>query len=118
MGVKDELMKIVKTSSGIKKIYNKVGSGLLKFVGAFSAAMGGVDLIVFTGGIGENDPKTRAYIGEKCAYLGVDFDNEVNNGLRGKTAILTKKGSKVKVAVVCTNEELVIATDTMKLVKM
>ena len=92
--------------------------GLLKFVGAFSAAMGGVDLIVFTGGIGENDPKTRAYIGKKCAYLGVDFDEEVNAGLRGKSAILTKKDSKVKVAVVCTNEELVIATDTMKLVKM
>ena len=92
--------------------------GLLKFVGAFSAAMGGVDLIVFTGGIGENDPKTRAYIGQKCAYLGVDFDDEVNEGLRGKSAILTKKDSKVKVAVVCTNEELVIATDTMKLVKM
>ena len=92
--------------------------GLLKFVGAFSAAMGGVDLIVFTGGIGENDPKTRAYIGQKCAYLGVDFDEEVNAGLRGKSAILTKKDSKVKVAVVCTNEELVIATDTMKLVKM
>ena len=74
--------------------------GLLKFVG------------------GENDPKTRAYIGQKCAYLGVDFDEEVNAGLRGKSAILTKKDSKVKVAVVCTNEELVIATDTMKLVKM
>ena len=92
--------------------------GLLKFVGAFSAAMGGVDLIVFTGGIGENDPRTRAYIGQKCAYLGIDFDNEVNDGLRGKSAILTKKDSKVKVAVVTTNEELVIATDTMKLVRM
>ena len=92
--------------------------GLLKFVGAFSAAMGGVDLIVFTGGIGENDPATRAFIGEKCGYLGIDFDSDLNNGLRGKSAILTKKDSKVKVAVVTTNEELVIATDTMRLVKM
>ncbi|MBR5906775.1 MAG: acetate kinase [Bacteroidales bacterium] len=92
--------------------------GLLKHIGAFAAAMGGVDLIVFTGGIGENDFRTRAFIGEKCAYLGIDFDFELNNGLRGKTTMLTKKDSKVKVAVVATNEELVIARDTMKLVKM
>lgn len=92
--------------------------GLLKHIGAFAAAMGGVDLIVFTGGIGENDFRTRAFIGEKCAYLGIDFDFELNNGLRGKTTLLTKKESKVKVAVVATNEELVIARDTMKLVKM
>ena len=92
--------------------------GLLKHIGAFAAAMGGVDLIVFTGGIGENDFRTRAFIGEKCAYLGIDFDFELNNGLRGKTTLLTKKDSKVKVAVVATNEELVIARDTMKLVKM
>ena len=92
--------------------------GLLKHIGAFAAAMGGVDLIVFTGGIGENDFRTRAFIGEKCAYLGIDFDFELNNGLRGKTIMLTKKDSKVKVAVVATNEELVIARDTMKLVKM
>ena len=89
--------------------------GLLKQIGAYSAAMGGVDLIVFTGGIGENDPDTRAYIAEKLGYLGVDFDFELN---RGKTTLLTKKGSKVKVAIVATNEELVIASDTMKLVKM
>ena len=92
--------------------------GLLKQIGAYSAAMGGVDLIVFTGGIGENDPDTRAYIAEKLGYLGVDFDFELNSGLRGKTTLLTKKGSKVKVAIVATNEELVIASDTMKLVKM
>ena len=92
--------------------------GLLKHIGAFAAAMGGVDLIVFTGGIGENDFRTRAFIGEKCAYLGIDFDFDLNNGLRGKTTMLTKKDSKVKVAVVATNEELVIARDTMKLVKM
>ena len=92
--------------------------GLLKHIGAFAAAMGGVDLIVVTGGLGENDFRTRAFIGEKCAYLGIDFDFELNNGLRGKTTLLTKKDSKVKVAVVATNEELVIARDTMKLVKM
>lgn len=91
--------------------------GLIKYIGAFSAIMGGVDLIVFTGGIGENDSYTREYVSEKLSFLGIDFDKEINKGLRGATKILTKKDSKVKVAVVTTNEELVIATDTMKLAK-
>lgn len=90
---------------------------VLKYVGAYAAAMNGVDLIVFTGGIGENDPAVRQYISEKCAFMGVDFDESVNDGLRGKDAVLTKKGSRVIVATVATNEELVIAQDTMKLAK-
>lgn len=88
---------------------------VLRYVGAYAAAMNGVDLIVFTGGIGENDPGTREYIGKNCSFLGIDFDSEINKGLRGKDAILTKASSKVKVAVVTTNEELVIAQDTMRL---
>ena len=88
---------------------------VLRYVGAYAAAMNGVDLIVFTGGIGENDPSTREYIGKNCSFLGIDFDSEINKGLRGKDAILTKASSKVKVAVVTTNEELVIAQDTMRL---
>lgn len=90
---------------------------VLKYVGAYAAVMNGVDLIVFTGGIGENDPFVREYISTHCAYLGIDFDASVNNGLRGKDAILTKSGSKVCVATVTTNEELVIAQDTMRLAK-
>lgn len=88
---------------------------VLKYVGAYAAAMNGVDLIVFTGGIGENDPAVREYISTKCAYLGVEFDSSVNDGLRGKDMILTKPSSKVAVAAVTTNEELVIAQDTMRL---
>lgn len=88
---------------------------VLKYVGAYAAVMNGVDLIVFTGGIGENDSTVREYISTRCAYLGVDFDPSVNYGLRGKDMILTKGGSKVVVAVVTTNEELVIAQDTMRL---
>lgn len=90
---------------------------VLRYVGAYAAAMNGVDLIVFTGGIGENDPSTREYIGKRASYLGIEFDSSVNDGLRGKDAILTKPSSKVKVAVVTTNEELVIAQDTMRLAK-
>lgn len=90
---------------------------VLKYVGAYAAAMNGVDLIVFTGGIGENDPSAREYVAERCQFLGVDFDKKANDGLRGKDAILTTPTSKVVVATVTTNEELVIARDTMKLTK-
>lgn len=90
---------------------------VLKYVGAYAAVMNGVDLIVFTGGIGENDPAVREYISSRCAYLGVDFDASVNDGLRGRDMILTRPSSRVAVAVVTTNEELVIAQDTMRLAK-
>lgn len=90
---------------------------VLKYIGAYSAVMNGVDLIVFTGGIGENDPSVREYISKGCSYLGIDFNPEANDGLRGKDAILTKEGSKVVVAAITTNEELVIARDTMRLAK-
>lgn len=88
---------------------------VLKYIGAYAAVMNGVDLIVFTGGIGENDPETREIICSGCTYLGVDFDPQANQGVRGKDVILTKPGSKVKVATVTTNEELVIAQETMAL---
>lgn len=88
-----------------------------KYVGAYAAAMGGVDLILFTGGIGENDFMVRAEICKGLEFMGVSFDAQKNNGLRGVDAILSKPESKVKVAVVSTDEELVIATDTMNIVK-
>ena len=90
---------------------------VLKYIGAYAAAMNGVDLIIFTGGMGENDYISRAEICKKLTYLGVDFDEVVNDKLRGKNTILTKPGSKVKVAIIATNEELVIARDTMNIVK-
>ena len=88
-----------------------------KYIGAYSAAMGGLDMIIFTGGIGENDALARANVCLTLGYLGVDFNNEINDKIHGDEAILTNPGSKVTVAVVPTNEELVIATDTMNLVK-
>ena len=90
---------------------------VLKYIGAYAAAMNGVDLIIFTGGMGENDYISRAEICKRLTYLGVDFDEAVNDKLRGKNTILTKPGSKVKVAIIATNEELVIARDTMNIVK-
>ena len=90
---------------------------VLKYIGAYSAAMHGVDLIIFTGGIGENDPILRAYIGNSLSYLGVDFNPAANEGVRGKDIELTHRNSKVKMAAITTDEELVIATDTMTLIK-
>ncbi len=87
-----------------------------KYIGAYAAALGGVDIIVFTGGVGENDKYTRQRVMTDMAFLGVDFDFEKNLEIRGKEAILTRPGSKVTVMVVPTNEELVIARDTFEIV--
>ncbi|HRZ78230.1 MAG TPA: acetate/propionate family kinase, partial [Bacteroidales bacterium] len=86
-----------------------------KYIGAYAAALGGVNVIVFTGGIGENDSATREKVMKDMEFLGVDFDFELNRGLRGKEAELTRPGSRVKVVVIPTNEELVIARDTFEI---
>jgi acetate kinase len=91
--------------------------GIIKYVGAYAAAMQGVDLIIFTGGIGENDPVTREAVAKQFEFMGVDFDADANKNMkRGEPAIISKKNSKVIVAVVPTDEELMIATDTMEIV--
>lgn len=87
-----------------------------KYIGAYAAAMGGVDVIIFTGGIGENDCDTRSEVMADTEFLGVDFDSEKNKDSRGKEIVLTRPGSKVAVMVVPTNEELVIAQDTFDIV--
>ena len=87
-----------------------------KFIGAYAAAMGGIDLLVFTGGVGENGPEMREYICTDMEFLGIDFDFAVNRGLKGQDKVLTKPESKTKVVVIGTNEELVIATDTFNIV--
>ena len=87
-----------------------------KFIGGYAAIMEGVDLIIFTGGIGENDSVLREKVSKSMTYMGVDFDADANKGVRGKDKVLTKPESKVKVMVVTTNEELVIATDTANIV--
>ena len=88
-----------------------------KYVGSYAAAMNGVDCIAFTAGIGENDDYVREQVCSYLGYLGVDFDKEINTGLRGKEQELTKPGSKVRVFVIPTNEELAIARETLALVK-
>jgi acetate kinase len=85
-----------------------------KYIGSYTAALGGVDILIFTGGIGENAPQMRADICTGLEYMGISVDNAKNDGLRGKEAIIGN--DKVKVMVVPTNEELVIAQDTMQIV--
>ncbi len=87
-----------------------------KYIGSYAAAMGGVDLLIFTGGVGENGPETREVICKDMDFLGISFDIAKNTGLRGKLEMISKHDSAVKVMVVPTNEELVIAHDTLKIV--
>ncbi len=86
-----------------------------KYIGSYAAALGGVDTIVFTGGIGENDTETRKRILNGLEFLGIELDKSKEN-IRGKETLLTKEGSKVKVLVVPTDEELMIAKDTFEIV--
>lgn len=86
-----------------------------QYIGSYAAIMGGVDAIVFTAGVGENSVEMRESILEGFDFLGVDFDKDKNK-VRGKLAEITKEGSKVKAFVIPTNEELMIAKDTLALV--
>ena len=87
-----------------------------KFVGSYAAAMNGVDAIAFTAGVGENDGLVREWVLQYLTYLGVEIDSEANK-VRGDLKMLSTENSKVKVMVVPTNEELVIARDTLALIK-
>jgi acetate kinase len=87
-----------------------------KYIGSYAAAMGGVDTVVFAGGIGENGPESREEICKGLEFLGIELDPSKNNGLRSKEAIISKDGTRVRVMVVPTNEELVIAEDTVRIV--
>lgn len=86
-----------------------------KYIGAYAAAMGGIDALVFTGGIGENSTLVRKEVCSNMEFLGIDFDEELNNDVKGE-ATITKPNSKVKVFRIPTNEELVIALDTEQIV--
>jgi len=87
-----------------------------KYIGAYAAAMNGVDILVFTGGIGENADTTRRGIAMNLEFLGLEFDDTKNTGARSVEKIISKDGSKVICMIVPTNEELVIAEDTMEIV--
>lgn len=86
-----------------------------KYVGAYAAAMGGCDIIVFTAGVGENQAQMREEVCAGMEYMGVKIDVEKNKGIHGDEAVISTPDSKVTVCVIPTDEELMIATDTMNL---
>lgn len=87
-----------------------------KYIGAYAAAMGGVDAVVFTAGVGENQTGMRFDACENLDFLGIKIDKEKNDKIRGKEAVISTPDSRVKVVVVPTDEEIVIARDTKELV--
>ncbi|MDD2191282.1 MAG: acetate kinase [Bacteroidales bacterium] len=107
-------------NAGVKRdtiAFNLFCNRVRKYIGAYAATMGGLDLVLFTGGIGENADDVREKICEGLEFLGVEFNKEANTGIRGIDNMLSKPSSKVKVMMITTDEEYVIATDTYNLTK-
>ena len=127
---KSGVLGVSGVSSDMRDIENAVAAGneraqlaldmyeyrITKYIGAYTAALGGVDVILFTGGVGENQTGTREKICRQLEFLGIDFDAEKNK-TRGEEIELTRQGSKVRVVVIPTDEEYMIACDTAALVK-
>lgn len=135
----DELQKIINKESGVlgvsgisndmRDIEAGIAAGnekaklamdmyeyrILKYIGAYAAVLDGVDIIVFTGGVGENQTGTREYLCKHLGYLGVTFDAEANK-VRGEEVVISGPDSKVKVVVIPTDEEMMIAEDTAQIV--
>ena len=126
---KSGLMGLSGVSSDMRDVYNAADEGnerakmtldiwayrVKKYIGAYAAAMGGLDAVIFTAGIGENDKRSRASVCEGMEFMGIKLDPEKNN-IRGVEAEISAADSKVKVWVIPTNEELAIARDTLELV--
>ena len=89
---------------------------ILKYIGAYAAEMGGLDVIVFTGGVGENQTGVRENVCEPLSFLGVKLDKDLNSRTRGTETLISTPDSKVKVVVIPTDEELMIARDTEAIV--
>ena len=127
---KSGVLGMFKRSSDMRELEDAVARGeelairtenmyfyrITKYIGAYAAAMGGVDVILFTGGVGENQATARAGVCKTLGFLGVEIDAEKNK-VRSKEAIISTENSKVTVCVIPTDEELMIATDTMELLK-
>lgn len=118
-------------SSDMRDIENAVADGneraklaldmyeyrIKKYIGSYAAALEGFDVLVFTGGVGENQTGTREKVCDSLGFMGVKIDNELNKISRGKEILLSTTDSKVKVVVIPTDEEYMIASDTLEIVK-
>lgn len=126
---KSGVMGVSEVSSDMREIDSAIKEGneqaklaldmyhyrIAKYIGAYTAALNGVDIIVFTGGVGENQISTRKNICDRLSYLGVKVDDEKNNS-RGEEVVISSPDSAVKVVVIPTDEELMIAKDTEEIV--
>lgn len=88
-----------------------------KYVGSYVAVLGGVDILVFTGGVGENQAVTRSYVCKNMEFMGIELDEELNDKVRAQEVLISKPSSKVKVVIIPTDEELTIARDTVEILK-
>ncbi len=88
-----------------------------KYVGSYAAVLGGVDILVFTGGVGENQAVTRSDVCKNMEFMGIELDEELNASVRAKEIIISKPSSKVKVVIIPTDEELTIAKDTVEILR-
>lgn len=86
-----------------------------KYVGSYAAALGGVDILIFTGGVGENQAVTRSDVCKNMEFMGIELDEELNNSVRAREVVISKPTSKVKVMIIPTDEELTIARDTVEI---
>lgn len=128
---KSGVLGIFEVSSDMRELEDAVARGeeraqlaenmyfyrIKKYIGAYAAALGGVDIIVFTGGVGENQATCRAGVCQGLEYMGVKIDEPYNATIRGKETIISTADSKVKVVVIPTDEEFMIASDTMTILK-
>ena len=128
---KSGVIGISGVSSDMRDIENAVAAGneraklaldmfeyrIKKYIAAFAGVLNGVDILVFTGGVGENQTYTRQYVCDGLKYLGIEIDNELNKVLRGEEKELSTPNSKVRVVVIPTDEELTIASDTLEIVE-
>lgn len=128
---KSGLLGVSGVSSDMRDIDNAIAEGnkrsklalemycyhIKKYIGSYAAALNGVDVLVFTGGVGENQSPLRQQICEGLSYLGIECDIEINKMARGVEAEISTKDSKVRVVVIPTDEELMIASDTLALIK-
>lgn len=111
-----DLEAAMETNERAKLALDMFAYGVKKLIGAYAAAMGGVDAVVFTAGVGENTKITREDVTSGLEFMGIEIDKEANN-CRGVQKDISAPGAKVKTLVIPTNEELMIALDTAALVK-
>lgn len=115
---RDVTKGVIEGNDRCKLAHEMLRYEISKFIGSYYVALGGCDAIVFTAGLGENQPHHREAIGESLACLGVEIDKDKNNAaIKGHEGLISTPDSKIKVYVIPTNEELVIARDTKQIVE-